>query len=261
MRQLTRARHLLLVFSLSAVAASMPARADYPVAPDVVVFCQPTLRRLVTDLGAKWTAETGIPVRVFAAPNWANLAQLAHHTRDDVIFGEGDIAAAKDLIRNDTVLKLWQNKLVATALTDDAEKARAASPSMPLHLASVAGKAPIAIVDPPVAVAGRETEAALRALGLWDAVKGDSIGVVGTADAAFLLSQRKVKLAIVYASDARADRDFTVTDTLPVSGQPTVYWAAQTAGALSPNAGKFLAFLRKPEIREQGKNDGLEVLP
>jgi ABC-type molybdate transport system substrate-binding protein len=261
MRQLMRARLLLLALSLIAAAVNLPARADYPVAPDVVVFCQPTLRRLVTDLGAKWTAETGVPVRVFAAPNWANLAQLVHPSRDDVLFGEGDIAAAKDLIRNDTVLKLWQNKLVAAALTDDAEKARAASPPMPLNLASVAGKAPIAIVDPPVAEAGKETEAALQTLGLWNPVKSNSIGVVGTADAAFLLSQRKVKLAIIYASDASANRDFTVTDTLPVSGQPTVYWAALTARAPSPNAAKFLAFLGKPEVREQGKTDGLEVLP
>jgi len=261
MRQLIRGRHLLLFLSFATAAASMPARAEYPVAPDVVVFCQPTLRGLVTDLGAKWTAETGIPVRVFATPNGANLAQLAHHTRDDVIFGEGDIAVATDLIKNDTVIKLWQNKLVAAALTLDAEKARAASPPMPVNLASVAGKAPIAIVDPPVAEAGKETEAALQTLGLWSPVKSNSIGVVGTADAAFLLSQRKVKLAIIYASDASANRDFTVTDTLPVSGQLTVYWAAQTARALSPNAATFLAFLSKPGVRQQGKNDGLEVLP
>jgi ABC-type molybdate transport system substrate-binding protein len=132
---------------------------------------------------------------------------------------------------------------------------------MPLHLASVAGKAPIAIVDPPVAEAGRETEAALQTLGLWDPVKSNSIGVVGTADAAFLLSQRKVKLAIIYASDASANRNFTITDTLPVSGQATVYWAAQAARALSANAAKFLTFLDKPEVREEGKNDGLDVLP
>ena len=54
------------------LAASLTlARADYPVAPDVVVFCDPTLQPLMTALGDRWQSETGIPVRVFAAPTWA----------------------------------------------------------------------------------------------------------------------------------------------------------------------------------------------
>jgi ABC-type molybdate transport system substrate-binding protein len=261
MHRLTRALSLLLTLALYSAAASSTSYADYPVAPDVVVFCEPTLHRLVTNLGAEWTKETGIPVRIFAAPNWANLAQLIHHTRDDVIFGEGDTAAARTLIRDDTVVKLWQNKLVVAALADDVQKARAASPPMPLDLASVAGKEPIAIVDPAIADAGKQTEAALHALGLWNTVKSDSLGVVGTADAAFLLSQRKVRLAIIYASDVSANPDFALTDTLPAGSRPIIYWAAQTAGALSPNAAKFLAFLGKPEVRERGESDGLEALP
>jgi ABC-type molybdate transport system substrate-binding protein len=179
-----------LVFCV--IAASVSARADYPVAPDVVVFCEPTLRRVVTDLGAQWRKETGVPVRVFAAPTWANLAQIARHTRDDVIIGEGDAVAAnataQHLIKGDTVLKLWQNKLVVAALTSDFDKARAASPPLPFNLASVAGKAPIAVVDPPVAEAGVDTEKALQSLGLWDAASAKSVGVVDTADAAFLLA-------------------------------------------------------------------------
>jgi molybdate transport system substrate-binding protein len=257
-------RALLPIALLCAIAGGAPARADYPVAPDVVVFCEPTLRQMVTRLGAEWTKETGVPVRIFAAPNWANAAMGAHHTRDDVFIGEGDIAEAKDLIKNDTVLKLWQNKLVAAALADQVQKARTVSPPppLPLDLASLAGKEPIAIVDPAVAEAGKQTQTALQTLGLRNAVNSDSIGVVDTADAAFLLSHGKVKLAILYASDVSGYPDFAVTDTLPANdSQPIVYWAAQTAGALSPNAAKFLAFLGRPEVREQGKAAGLEVLP
>jgi molybdate transport system substrate-binding protein len=253
--------------ALCIIAASASARADYPVAPDVVVFCDPTLRHVVTDLGAEWRKETGIPVRVFAAPTWSNLAQLAHHTRDDVIIGEGDMAAAKaaaqQLIKGNTVQKLWRNKLVAAALTDDLQKARAASPVMPLDLASVAGKAPIAIVDPDVDEAGTDTQRALQALGLWDTVRAKSIGVVGTADAAYLLSHGDVKLAVVYATDVTDHPEFSITDTLPVATaeQPVVYWAAQTQRALSPNAAKFLEFLGRNDIRAQGRAAGLEVLP
>jgi len=255
-------RALLSIALLCAIAAGAPARAAYPVAPDVVVFCEPTLRQIVTHLGAEWTKETGVPVRIFAAPNWANAAMGAHHARDDIIIGEGDVAEAKDLIKDDTVVKLWQNKLVAAALADDVQQARTASPPLPFDLAALAGKEPIAVVDPAVAEAGKQTEAALQTLGLLNAVNSDSIGVVDTADAAFLLSNGKVKLAILYASDVSGHPDFAVTDTLPANdSRPIVYWAAQTAGALSPNAAKFLAYLGRPEVREQGKAAGLEVLP
>jgi ABC-type molybdate transport system substrate-binding protein len=252
-------RRLLSLLALSAIAMTATARADYPVAPDVVVFCEPTLRAVVTALGAQWSEETGIPVRVFAAPTWANLAQLARHTRDDVIIGEGDAAAAsagaQNLIKGDSVLRLWQNKLVAAALASELAKA-----APPLDLASVAGKAPIAIVDPGVADAGAESQAALQALGLWDAVKGKSVGVADTADAAFLLSAGDVKLAVLYATDVRGHPDFAVTDSLPNAAPPIVYWAAQTQRALSPNTAKFLDFLHRAEVRAQGRDAGLDVL-
>lgn len=259
-------RRSLSILALCAITVSLPARADYPAAPDVVVFCEPTLRPAVTDLGARWEAETGIPVRIFAAPTSANFAQLAHHTRDDVIIGEGDAKAAaaisRNLIKAGTIQKLWRNRLVVAAEADMLEKSRAASPPHPLDLASLAGKMPIAIVDPAVAEAGIQTKNALQALGLWDAIRRNSVGVVDTADAAFLLSQGKVKLAILYATDVSADPNFAIADALSAAdGQSITYWAAQTQGALSPNSAKFLDFLRRPDIREQGRRAGLEVLP
>lgn len=255
-------RRLLALLVSGTIVMTVAARADdYPVAPDVVVFCEPTLRPVITALGRQWTEETGIPARIFAAPTWANLAQLVRHTRDDVIIGESDTAAAKaeaqNLIKGETLFRLWQNKLVVAALVTDQAK----SPARPLDLAAVAGKAPIAIVDPDVATAGADTREALQTLGLWNAVNGKSIGVVDTADAAFLLSAGDVKLAVLYATDVAGHPDFAVTDTLPAAGPPIVYWAAQTERALSPNAAKFLDFLRRDQVRARGRDAGLEVLP
>ncbi|MBV8888611.1 MAG: substrate-binding domain-containing protein [Alphaproteobacteria bacterium] len=258
-------RVLLTIAALCTAATAATARADYPVAPDVVVFCEPTLRVLIVDLGAQWRKETGIPLRVFAAPTWANLQQLARHARDDVMIGEGDAAAAsaagQDLINGETLLRLWRNHLVVAALTGELRKARARSPPAAFDLAAIAGRAPVAIVDPGVAQTGKDGERALRAVGMWAAVSAKSIGVVDTADAAFLLSEGGVELAVLYASDAALHRDFTVTDTLPDADPPTVYWAAQTARAMSPNAAKFLDFLRRPDVRARGLDAGLEVLP
>ena len=94
-------------------------------------------------------------------------------------------------------------------------------------------------------------------------IQAKSVGVVGTADAAYLLSHGDVKLAVLYATDVMDHPEFSVTDTLPVAAaeQPIVYWAAQTQRALSPNATKFLEFLGRNDIRARGRDAGLEMLP
>ena len=152
----------VMALSLSLAAAITPARADYPVAPDVVVFCEPTLQHAITDVGTLWREQTGIPVRVFTSPTWALLEQISHRARSDLVIGEGDAAAAmateRHLVRPETLQTLWRNELVVAARVTGS-----ASPSAAPHLAALAGKAPIAIVDPSVAVAGRVNTAALPA--------------------------------------------------------------------------------------------------
>jgi molybdate transport system substrate-binding protein len=256
----------ILVASLLAlsVAATAPAHAAYVVAPDVVVFCEPTLRHSVIDLASLWRSQTDIPVRVFTSPTGALLQQIAHHARDDVIIGEGAAAAAaeRQLIKPDTLERLWRNRLVVATLAANVDKGSRDSASTAYKLAALAGKAPIAIVDPWAASAGIDSEQALQAVGLWQAVSGKSIGTVDTADASYLLAEGKVKLALVYATDVAADPAFAIADRLPAdSYQPIVYWIAQTQHALSPNAEKFIAFLRGAQARQRLLADGLEALP
>ncbi|MBV8337910.1 MAG: hypothetical protein JO358_21265 [Alphaproteobacteria bacterium] len=91
---------IALAFCVGTTAT--PARAEYPAAPDVVVFCEPTLRHAIADV--------------------AGLC----------------------------------NRLVMAASTSAGS----------VNLAEVAGKAPVAIVDPPVGVAGIEGDKALQSVGL-----------------------------------------------------------------------------------------------
>jgi molybdate transport system substrate-binding protein len=247
-----------LALALCGLGAIAPARAEYIVAPDVVVFCEPTLQHAVADLGALWRQESGIPVRVFVSPTWAELEQVSHRARSDLVIGEGDAMAKaavdRQIIKPETLHRLWRNELVMARTADAASGAG--------DLAAVAGKAPIAIVDPATAVAGAEGKKALQALGLWDAISAKSVGVVDTADAAYLLANGKVQRALVYATDVAANPGFTVADRLPAASYgPIVYWIAETQNALSPNAQKFADYLRQPQAQERLRRDGLEVLP
>jgi molybdate transport system substrate-binding protein len=244
--------------------AAVPAHADYPVAPDVVVFCEPTLSYAITDVAALWRSETGIHVRVFTSPTSALLEQIGHHARADVLIGEGEAnaatAAKRGLIGPGSLERLWRNQLVVAALAGNLGAAGAESTAAG-NLAAVAGKQPIAIVDPWAATAGAASQEALQSLGLWQAVSTKSIGVVGTADAVYLLAQGKVPLAIVYATDVAADRSLMIAERLPAASHPpVVYWLAQTQHSLSPNTGKFISFLQNPLTRQRLRADGLEVL-
>ena len=248
------------------LAIHSPAYADYPVAPDVVVFCEPTLQHAVTDVGALWRSQTGIHVRVFTAPTWALLAQIAHHARDDVLIGEGDAnaaaAAKQQLIKPATMRQVGSNQLVVAALGDKTDDTNTGSSSAAAELASIAGKQPIAIVDPWAATAGADTKKALESLGVWQKLDGKSAGVVGTADAAYLLTKGNVKLAVVYATDVAANPALTVADRLPASSYPPiVYWVAETAHALSPNTTKFIEFLHTAGARQRLRAHGLEIAP
>jgi molybdate transport system substrate-binding protein len=247
-------------------ASAAPAHAGYPVAPDVAVFCEPTLLHAVTDVAAAWRQQTGVPVHIFTSPTWALLQQIAHHARDDVIIGEGDAeatsAAGAQLIKPDTVRRLWRNQLVVAASRNNIENASAGSPAATDNLAALAGKAPIALVDPWAATAGADSEKALQSLGLWQTVSGKYDGVVGTADAVYLLAQGKVELAVVYATDVAANPGFKVTDRLDTGTYPPIiYWVALPKYSLSPNAAKFIAFLHEPQAQQRVRADGLEVLP
>lgn len=248
------------------LGASTAAYAGYPVAPDVVVFCEPTLQRAIADVGALWRQQTGVPVRIFTSPTPAMLEQIAHHARDDVIIGEGDdeshAAIERHLIKPETLQKFGRNRLVVAAGNDSMTAAAQGSPSAAEMLAAVAGKATFAIVDPWMAVAGADGKAALQSLELWRAVESKSVGVAGTPDAVFLLMQRKAKFAIVYATDVAGNPDLTVAETLPESSYPPItYWAALPAYSLSPNAAKFLAILQQPETQRRLRAAGLETSP
>lgn len=254
-------RSVAVVLEIMGAAAPIgPARAEYRVAPDVVVFCEPTLRHALDDLGALWRNKTGIPVRIFTSPTPALVEQVAHGARSDVLIGEGEASetavAERHLIEPATLARLWRNQLVVAA------RAGTDREGAPPDLAVAAGKEPIAIVDPWASSAGVASEKALQALGLWQRVSARSPGVADTEDAVYLLIQGKARLAVVYASDAAADPALVVRDKLPRDSYgPIVYWVAQTEHALSPNAGKLIAFLRTPEARQKAQADGLEMLP
>jgi molybdate transport system substrate-binding protein len=237
---------------------SLPAHAQFVVAPDVVVYCEPTLRPVVAEIAKAWRRESGVPVRLFAAPTAAILEQIGHRARADLIIGEGEAAGAaaaeRHIIKPETRRPLWRNRLVVAARGE-------AAPLVPADLATQLGAAPVAIVDPPVGSAGVNSRAALAALGLWPKLERHAVGVIDTADAAFLLTHGTVSFAVLYASDVAASPGFNIAAPLPDAAYPPVlYWMVETQNQLSPETAAFATFLRETPAQQAARAAGLEVM-
>ncbi|MGB8842508.1 MAG: substrate-binding domain-containing protein [Aliidongia sp.] len=247
-------RHFLYFALLSPMAATAAHADEFP--PDLVVFCEPTLRPVLAQIGELWQNRTGVPVRVIAAPTPLLLEQLYHHIRSDLIVAQGDPAQAveRHLIKPETRFDAWRNRLVV------AQEVGQAANSWPAVLHD--GKNRVALVDEALASEGKATQQALESGGLLDAAAGRSIGTADTADAAFLLTTGVARFAVIEATDLAADPSLTSAGTLADESYPAIrYWIAQTSATVSPDTARFEAFLRDKPAQEIARRNGLEVLP
>jgi len=246
--------------ALGAVLAAAPARAEDPAAaPDVVVFCEPTLRAALRATGDDFRRRTGVPVRLFASPTALILQQIARGLRSDLVVIEADpdmlrAVVARGLLRKgpNPEMTFWRNRLVvaASGTTADAGSLRGA----------LGATGRVALVDPGVNPAGERTAAALRAAGLADVIAGRAIGTASTADARFLLTDGTAQRAIVYATDLPGEPALAWAGTVP-SGTyaPPGYGIGVVHNAVSVNTARFAAFLNGADAAPALRAAGLET--
>ncbi len=216
-----------------------PARAA---APDVIVYGEPTLRHALLDVGARFTAQTGVPVHVFAAPPTLILAQLRHQVWNDVVMTQApwmDQAEQAGVIEKGTRTGAWDNTLAL---------ARATGVTPANDIMAITDPTPAATIDGP---------AVLAALGLHPA---HVQGVANTANVAFLLDTGAAAQGLVHLTDVRADPRLGVAGLVaPSAYAPIVYAAAISTLTHSPNAHAFLDYLQSAVATEVLRADGLET--
>jgi molybdate transport system substrate-binding protein len=232
----------------------VPAILGWPVpasaaAPDVIVYGDPALRHALLDVAARFTAQTGVPVHVFAAPPTLILAQLRHEVWNDVVVTETswmDQAEQAAVIEPGTRTGAWRNTLVL-ARAPGAEATGAAGATETL---AITDPTPAATIDGP---------AVLAALGLHPA---HVQGAANTAEVAFLVNTGVAGQGLVHLTDVRADPKLSVAAPVaPTAYAPIVYAAAISTVTHSPNAHAFLDYLHSPAAAEVLRADGLETVP
>jgi hypothetical protein len=156
LRRLLRRTTLPALMAFATLAA-LPAQAR-----DLVVYGEPTLKPVLTSLGALWHAQGNSRVHVFVAPTDLSFEQIAREARCDVIFALAgpatDAAEKRKLFDPDSKVEAFSNSLVVVA------RASAAANADDLR-AILAGKR-LAIANPDRDIAGSDGLAALGAAGV-----------------------------------------------------------------------------------------------
>jgi len=242
LRRLVRRAALPAVVAFATFAA-LPAQAR-----DLVVYGEPTLRPVLTSLGALWHAKGNSRVHVFVAPTDLSFEQVAREARCDVIFAlDGlatDAAEERELFDADSKISAFANSLVLVARAGSA-----VAPGDPRTI--LAGKR-LAIANPDRDLAGLYGVQALRATGVEVDPAGKEVRVAESAAGVLqFLADGHADVGIVYASDAAANPDFKVLARFDgASHPPIVYVAAQAAHADdTADSEGFLDFLTTPEAR------------
>jgi ABC-type molybdate transport system substrate-binding protein len=223
------------------LSGATPARAA---APDVIVYGDTTLAHALHDVGARFTAQTGVPVHVFTAPPAIILAQLRHAVWNDVVVTLApwmDQAEQAGVIEQGTRTGAWRTTLVLAQVTDG----HAANDTL-----AITDATPAASIDGP---------AVLAAAGLHPA---HVQGVANTAEIGFLLDTGAASQGLVHLTDVRADPKLSVAAPVASSAYaPIVYAAAVSTLTHSPNARVFLDYLHSPAATEVLRADGMETVP
>jgi molybdate transport system substrate-binding protein len=224
-------------------AAAVPSAENTP----IVVFAAASLTNALQDLGDGFELETSIPVKFSFAASSALARQIESGAPADVFFSADvdwmDYLQTRNLIRKGTRHDVLGNRLVLIA--------RAASLlelSIVPHfkLADALGKGRLATGDPDSVPVGRYAEAALKSLGVWDAVADRLVRADNVRSALAFVDRGEAPLGIVYETDALVDKNVRVVDAFPDdSHAPIVYPVALTTAA-KPAALRFIEYLRGP---------------
>lgn len=228
----------------------------------ITVFAAASLKEALDEQARRFETQTGNKVIVSYAGSNALARQIDAGAPADV-FISADLDWMDYLDRRSRLvpgsrIHLLRNDLVLIAPAASKIALRIAPH---FALADALRTEKLAMANPDSVPAGKYGRAALTALGVWAAVEKQVVRTENVRGALALVARGEAALGIVYASDARADKDVRVVDTFPESTHPPiVYPAALVAPVRTPAAQALLAYLRSAAARATWQRYGFAPL-
>ena len=251
-------RRIVLVLSLL-LPMAVPCGVQ---AQELTVMAAASLTDAMKELGQAWAAH-GHPAPRFSYGASSALARQIEQGAPADIFASADEPWAdylqqRGLLVDSTRTSPLGNRLVLIAPADQPGEV-ALSPGVDL-LARLGPDGRLATGDPASVPVGKYAEAALRTLGVWDAV-APRIARAENVRAALLLVERgEAPLGIVYSTDAAASMGVRVVGVFPEDTHPPIsYPFALTRRGDTPEARALLAFLTGPEAAPVYRRLGFAV--
>ena len=202
----------------------------------ITVFAAASLKNAMDEVAAAFERETGRAVTVSLAGSSALARQIRHGAPADIF-----ISANPGWI----VLIAHGRDAAPVDIVPGAD------------IAGMLGEGRLAMTFVDAVPAGIYGKAALRRIGIWEAVAPKVAQADNVRAALALVSSGEAPLGIVYATDAAADDNVTVVGAFPAdSHPPIVYPAAAVAASRNPLGARFLAWLRGPAARKAFERQG-----
>lgn len=231
-------------------------------AQGLTVFAASSLTESMRDIAALWERAGHKPLRLsFAASS--NLARQIEQGAPANVFASADLKwmdylAARNLIAADTRRNLLGNDLVL--IVDAAKPVRATIRTGFDLLPLLGANGRLATGDPKHVPVGIYAEQALKALGMWDAIRPRLARTEDVRAALLLVERGEAPVGIVYATDAAASRAVSVAGMFPRdSYERVVYPFAVTRAGDTPEARALMQFLLAAPAQDLFTRRGFRV--
>jgi molybdate transport system substrate-binding protein len=257
-----KANALTLCAALFLLVLSTFGNAPEAQSGKVLVFAAASLKTALDEINAQWQGRTGKRAAVSYAASSALAKQIEQGAPADIFISADldwmEYLAERKLIRPETRSDLLSNRLVLIAPKGTNLQVEI-KPGLPL--ASLLGQGHLALANTDAVPAGKYSKAALKALGVWEQVRGRIAQAENVRAALLLVSRGEAPLGIVYESDAVSDPSVVTVGILPDATHPRItYPMALTSGSTSPDAGGFLDGLKSPQARTIFEKQGFTML-
>jgi molybdate transport system substrate-binding protein len=258
------ALRLLLLFAVLLFrSAGDPLAAENS---PVRVGAAASLREALDDVGREYRRLHGQQAVITYAASSALARQIEAGAPFDVFLSADvewmDYLAQRALVTKSSRRNLLGNALVLIAPRNGPAAATNLRIGPQFALVAALGGGKLAMANPDAVPAGRYARAALRSLGVWQAVETSVARAENVRAALAFVARGEAPLGIVYRTDALAEPGVRIVDTFGADLHPAiVYPAALLHGSSAPAAADFLAFLGGPSAQAIWRRHGFVVLP
>ncbi|MDO9059887.1 MAG: molybdate ABC transporter substrate-binding protein [Bradyrhizobium sp.] len=212
----------------------------------LTVFAAASMKNALDDIGAAYTAKSGVKVVASYAASSALAKQIEQGAPADIFASADtdwmDYAVSKKAINASSRMSLLGNSLVLIAPKDSKLDKVAIGPGF--DLATLAGDGRIATGDVKSVPAGKYARASLEKLGAWQAAESKFAMAESVRAALALVVRGEAPLGIVYSTDAKIEPGVRIVGSFPADSHPAILYPVAATATAKPEAAFYLTFLR-----------------